>query len=414
MSHSLIASNPFSEIYEQYAEDAAFFWILRNNIMHQPHYLPSDVKELEHRIHNQIQGLYTAPDLAWEICKDALRFEQGGEAFTATFVAFHSEDPQKIQVVIESAAINENMFKGVVSALSWFAPNIALPWIRKLLKSKDIEHKYLALTYISQTRTQPGQYLATLLKREDCQQHSRLYARCLRLIGELKLHDLAPFLHQAHANDNEDVRFWAAWSQVMLGDKTALDTLAGFTQNTAYQNTASDVLVRAADAPQSKRFISQLAKDPASHRQAIKACAALGDPQSIDWLIGIMAQTPLAKLAGEAFEHITGIHIEHHNLHIDADAVESLGLENIDDEDLALDEDENLLWPNVEKIKAVWQQQRHQYTQGQRYFYGAALSQASLEKHIQNSTQRRRHWAATELALMNKTLPLKNTKAKQL
>jgi len=414
MISSLIDSNPYSAIHEQYAENAAFLWVLRNNAIDQPHYLASDIKDIEQRIHTQLQGLYTAPDLAWEICQNALHFEEGGEAFTATLVAFHSEDAQKIQVVIEAAAMNENMFKGVASALSWLAPHTILPWVSKLLKSKDLEHKYLAITYISQTRVQPGEYLTTLLNREDCQQHSRLYARCLRLVGELKLHTAMPLLQQAQANDNDNVQFWAAWSQVMLGEKSALNTIKKFTQHDIYQHTASDVYVRAADAPSAKQFISQLAKNPASHRQAVKACAAFGDPQSIDWLIGIMAQTPLAKLAAEAFEHITGIHIEQQNLQLDTHTIESLGLNNIADDHLDLDEDENLLWPNVEKIKTLWQQQRHQYKQGQRYFYGAALNPASLEMHIQQGAQRRRHWAATELALLRHKMPLINTKVKQL
>jgi len=149
--------NAYSDIYEQYVDD---------------------IRELEERIEAQLDGLMTSTDVAWNTCIKALSLEEPGEVFVATVVAFRSHDSAKIQKAIEVGLTSDSTFKGLVSALGWLPNSLINPWIQKLFISKDLNHKYLALAACSVRRENPADYLKT---------HVKLYARALRLIGELKI-----------------------------------------------------------------------------------------------------------------------------------------------------------------------------------------------------------------------------------
>ena len=68
------------------------------------------------------------------------------------------------------------------------------------------------------------------------------------------------------------------------------------------------------------------------------------------------------------------------------------------DADVAMDGDENLPWPDVEKIAALWRRHGQHFLVGRRYFCGRPLSSEWLKEKYANGTQRQRHAAALELA----------------
>src|SRR5690625_6788712 len=71
--------NPYSDIYEQFAVDAAFLWLLRSIAVNQPHYKRDDMAALDQRIDAQLNGLMTAPDDSWRICREARSEEHTSE-----------------------------------------------------------------------------------------------------------------------------------------------------------------------------------------------------------------------------------------------------------------------------------------------------------------------------------------------
>ena len=406
-------ASAYQEIYERYVDDASFLWILRSIAVEQPHYNADEVAELEQRIEAHLSGLMTSMEQGWQACETALLLEEPGEVFTATVIAVRSHDPAKIQKAVEVGLSNPRATKGLVSAFGWLPAGLARPWIERFIASKDMNHKYLGVAAASVRREDPGAILAKILNREDCQQNIPLYTRALRLVGELRRQDLMPNLQAAQASDNPDIQFWSTWSAIMLGHKSVVSVLQSFVFNSgAHQVCAAQLAFRTLPVETARAWISTLAKNDAQARIVIKATGILGDPHAVNWLITKMADPKLARLAAEAFTQITGVDLIQNELVVEV-PTDQMPLPNDDatDDDVSLDEDENLPWPDVAKVTGLWRNHGQHFMVGQRYFLGKPITADGLKQKLATGTQRQRHAAALELALSGET-PLFNTRAR--
>ena len=407
--------NAYRDIYEQYVEQASFLWILRSIAVEQPHYSATDLLELEQRIEAQLDGLMTAVEDAWDICVQALELEEPGEAFTAAVIAFRSHDVSKIQKVIEVGLANDETVKGLISAMGWLPGKLVHPWIKKFLTSKDLNHKYLALAACSVRRENPGEYLNKILDRDDCKQQKKLYARALRLIGELHRLDLMQHLNEAVNAEQKDIRFWANWSAILLGDRAAVENLKAYVFTAGpHQANAINLAFRVLPVEQARNWISDLAADRRHNRAVIKATGTLGDPHAVNWLIAKMRVPEDARLAAEAFTLSTGIDMEVNKLTADTPPVVTIQpSDDANDDDVSLDEDENLPWPDPEKVSSIWIRQEQRFVSGQRCFLGWPITSGWLNDKLATGAQRQRHAAAMELVQLGET-PLINTRARIL
>ena len=408
------SAHAYRHLYEQFVTESSFLWLLRSIAVDQPHYTPEDIAELERRIDAQLDGLMTSIDIGWEACEAALELGEPGEVFTAMVVALRSHETGKIQIAVERGLASERTFSGLVSALGWLPENIAHPWIDKFLSGKDMKHKYLGVAACSIRRHDPGEVLASILKREDCRQHAKLHARALRLVGELRRQDLMPALQAALTESNSDIVFWAAWSSILLGQIAEVKHLRKIVLHRGpYQEWAIQLAFRVLGVDAGREWISAMSKDKTQVRAVIKATGVLGDPHAVNWLIGKMADPLLARLAGEAFTFITGVDLEKHQLGSAAPSDQAL-IPNDDTEDthVGMDEDENLPWPDVAKVTGLWRNHGQNFIVGRRYFLGKPISADWLKSKISSGTQRQRHAAAMELALIDPQTRLINTRAR--
>ncbi|RDH84122.1 MAG: hypothetical protein DIZ80_06915 [endosymbiont of Galathealinum brachiosum] len=406
--------NAYQDIYDQYVVEASFLWLLRSIAVEQPHYNSDEILALENRIQAQLDGLLTALDDAWESCLTALELEEPGEVFTATIVAFKSHDMEKIQQVVKVGLSNKDAEKGLISALGWLPGKLIHPWVKKFFTSKDLNHKYLALCACSIRRENPSEYLNRILERDDCKQHIKLYARALRIIGELRRQDLMQHLTDAIAHDNEEIKFWALWSAILLGHHQLVSQLEPYVLTTnPNQHHAINIAFRVLPIEQAREWISRLSNDKAQTRTVIQATGILGDPHAVNWLILKMKEIVNARLAAQSFTFITGIDLIKNELtgedrqHL---IVQPNDLEG--DDDISLDEDENLPWPDYEKVSSLWMNNGNRFVTGQRYFLGQGLSSENLQTTMRNGNQRQRHAAALELALTNSEIPMQNMRAR--
>ena len=405
----------YGDLLDRGAVDAAFLWLLRSIVVDQPHYTVHDLAELEQRLDDQLNLLMSSLDLGWTACETALELQQPGEAFTAAVVALRSHDVEKIQTAIQGGLAATEAFKGLVSALGWLPETIAQPWIKRLLSGKDMNHKYLGVAACSARREDPGEILNDILKREDCRQHVALHARALRLVGELRRQDLMPVLQTTIGSTEPALAFWATWSAMLLGQHTLVKNLQPFVLKPGpFQGRALHLAFRVLSIDQGREWISALARDPANLRAVITASGVLGDPHVVNWLVNKMSDPLQARLAGEAFTLITGIDLDKHKLSTQP-PLDQTPVPNDDatDNNVGLDEDENLPWPNVEQIAALWRHHGQHFLVGRRYFLGKAITPEWLKNKLADSTQRYRHAAALELALLGES-PLINTRARVL
>jgi len=413
-------SNNYSNIFKQYVEDASSLWSFRSIAVNQPHCTLQDIDRLDGRIDAQIDGLMSAPEESWLICEAALALLQPGEVFTASALAFRSLDVRKIQRVVEVGLSDDYLCKGLISAMAWLPGRLVHSWIKKFLTSKDLAHKYLAIAVCSARRENPREFLANILQREDCLAYTKLYARLLRLIGELKRFDLVHALHVAMLSDDDDVVFWAKWSAVMLGNKSvAIDLQRFVLKNNQHQLRAIELCFRVLPLETARTWISLLAKDPANIRMVIKATASLGDPHAINWLVVQMRTPSLSRLAGEAFTVITGIDLQENKLALEElPNLDEILPENGENDFLECSGDEYLAFPDVNKVAAVWQKYQHRFISSRRYFLGHEITSVenintSLSRIFLNATQRHRRMAALELAILDPSQFLMNHEAKE-
>lgn len=406
--------NAYQDIYDQYVVEASFLWLLRSIAIEQPHYDRQEILQLENRLEAQLDGLLTAPDDAWLACLDALQLEEPGEVFTATVVAFKSHDMDKISTAVKVGLSNDETEKGLISALGWLPGNLVHSWIKKFFTSKDLNHKYLALCACSIRRENPADYLNRILDRDDCKEHIKLYARALRIIGELRRQDLMQHLTDALTHDNEDIKFWAIWSLILLGHHQQVSELEPYVlTDNPNQLHAINIAFRVLPIGQAREWISKLSNNKSQTRAVIHATGILGDPHAINWLILKMREMIHARLAAQSFTFITGIDLAENDL-IGEDKNHLIAQPNDleDDSDVSLDEDENLPWPDYEKVSAMWMNDGNKFVTGQRYFLGQSISAENLKNYIHNGNQRQIHAAALELALTQNEMPMQNTRAR--
>ena len=401
----------YQEFYAHNAQDSSFLWLLRSVKIEQPHCHSQEIHTLEQRIETRLDGLMSAPDPGWQACEAALALQEPGEIFAAMVTAMRSHDSGKIKTAVDTGLENALATPGLISAMGWLPNALANPWTDRFLNGKEMAHKYLGLATCSVRRQNPGERLTQILQRDDCRQHEQLYCRALRLIGELHRQDCIPALQLAMQDDNDNIRFWAIWSSVLLGHRANTHSLQEFVFKAGpYQHLATQMAFRTLPIDQAREWIDQLLTDKSQIRTVIKATSALGDPHAIDWLIDTMNTPALAKLAGESFTTLTGIDLERHQLTRDADSSQS----DPDNDSPKQDEDEGLPTPDAEKVAALWCQQSPHYIAGQRYFMGQPIGAKHLKEILANGTQRQRHAAALELALSESDTPLPNTRARIL
>ena len=119
-------------------------------------------------------------------------------------------------------------------------------------------------------------------------------------------------------------------------------------------------------------------------------------------LIGHMQNDELARLAGESFSLITGLDLSQPPFYRpQPDELEPGPDEDPEDENVEMDEDDGLPWPDQARVQAWWNQNGARFTTGVRHFMGAPPSRAHCIEVLKNGYQRQRIAAAYHLCLLN-------------
>ena len=398
-----------AEIVSQHAEEAAFLWLLRSNAVSAPHYSLKDLAKLDGRVEAHLDGLRVAGEPGWELCKAGLGNEENGEVFAASVMAFESGIESRIQAVLDVVQKKPELSTGLISALGWIAYEQVSPHIDQLLRSASPIIQRVGLAAKAVHRKDPGAALQAMVASSD----TLLLARALKAVGELGRRNLASVVSSSLNADDPTLRWWAAWSGALLGDGVAIPVLQKIaTQKGPYALMAATMAVRRMSVEAAHRWMRTLAENPETIRGALCAAGALGDPTSIPWVIEQMTAPTLARVAGESFTMITGVDLAYDDLDADKpEGFEAGPTEDPDDENVDMDQDEDLPWPNPELIKKWWFTHRIEFTNGTRYLLGKPMKIDSLNDVLRIGKQRQRTAAAIELAMRQPGTALFNTRA---
>ncbi len=395
-------------VVSRHAEEAAFLWLTRNHAVHAPHYDLADLAKLDSRIEAHMDGLRVAGDPAWELCREALTRPDPGELFAASVLAFENGRSDQIDQVLALGASSVPLSRGVVSALGWLTFRKAKTAIDNLLANPTWSIKAIGVAAAAVHRSWPEIVTKALASRE-----AWVLARACRAVGELGLNEHGNTLHDLLKSDDH-CRFWASWSATLLApDRDARTVLSSYVDSDGEKAVkALDMIVRRDEINAARKLIEQLAEKPDRVRLAFMAVAALGDPHFVPWLIQQMSQPPLARLAGEAFTMLAGVDLARERLVSPRpEGFESGPTEDPNDENVEMDPDERLPWPNPVAVENWWHQHQSEFTPGIRYLLGKPLTLDWLEQVLRKGRQRQRVSAALELSILQPGRALFNVKA---
>ena len=158
--------------------------------------------------------------------------------------------------------------------------------------------------------------------------------------------------------------------------------------------------------------LQDIAKQGDEPRWLIEGSGIVGDPRYIPWLIGQMTVADVSRLAGQAFSLITGADLDRLQLfRAQLEDFEGGPTENPEDENVDMDPDEGLMWPDPHRIQTWWDANKHRFQPGRRHFMGAPVTREHCIEVLKNGYQRQRILAAHYLCLLNPGTPLFNTSA---
>lgn len=395
-------------VLSQHAESSAFLWLLRRAAVSQPHYRLQDLAKLDDQLDAHLDGLRTHGESGWGIVSEALLLREPGEVFTAALVAFESGLQDCIHAVLGVAVGGPGLEAAVISSLGWLPFTHAQRHLTSLFDAPD--HSMIGLAGSVIHRADPGPVLSAAVAGND----DRLMARALRAIGELGRLDLVAIAKRSLKADDGDVLFSAAWSTALLsGNPEALSALAAVAQSDSrHRERALQTAMRRAGLGAAKVWLRRLAQEAATLRLAVQGAGAIGDPAEIPWLIDQMHTPELARVAGESFTTITGVDIVYQDLEGERpDGFESGPTEDPADENVQMDADENLPWPDPGLIQKWWASNRHSFQPGTRYLIGKPITIDWCKQVLRIGRQRQRAAAALELAMRQPGTPLFEVRA---
>ena len=405
--------SPIPVVVMQHVEEAAHLRHVRSVLVRAPHVRLLQLGRLDERIAAHLDGIAVAGDYGTGLAQQALERPGNGEVFAAAIQAIEARDTPRLEKLLAIAEALPGSRAGLLSAFGWVSSVQLQGLTQALLESASPWRREVGLSACAMHGVDPGPVLTHALRDAD----AGLRARGLCVAGRAARVDLLGACLAGLREPDPSCAFEAARSALLLGDRTeslhALQLCALQPEGNTSRSAAALRLVLKVASPQHARtMLASLAQDAALIRSAIQGIAIAGDPHYVPWLIAQMTDLKLARIAGEAFSFITGLDLAHL-------ALERKPPENVEfgpnddpsDDNVALDEDESLPWPDPGRVGAWWKSNGHRFKPGARYFMGEPPSPAHCLNVLGSGFQRQRHAAAEHLSLLRPGTPLFNTAA---
>ena len=408
---------PIPVVVQQHQEESASLRSTREFLVNAPHVRLHQLRRLDDRIAAHLDGLAVAGAFGTRLCEEALVSPGIGEVFAAAVRAIEDRSAQALTRLLSLAEAEPAAEAGLLSAFGWVSAASLRGITKELLASHSAFQRQVGLAACGMHQVDPGAALDAALQDADL----ALRRRALRVAGELGRLAALPAcleaLAEATGRADDSLRWQAARSAVLLGDRAAavatLQTVAAVPG--PHRLDAIRVLLKVLAPAEARAVLKQLAdhaKEPAGQRLLIQAVGVAGDAHFVPWLIQQMADLKLARLAGESLSTLTGLDLAYLDLELKPpQGVEPGPNDDPADDDVAMDEDDSLPWPDPAKLAAWWQVNGPKFVAGTRCFMGEPPTVAHCHEVLMNGFQRQRSAAALYLRLMQPGSPLFNTAA---
>jgi uncharacterized protein (TIGR02270 family) len=401
---------PVPVVIQQHVEDAATLRSTRTFLVSAPHAKLHQLGRLDDRLAAHLDGLAIAGQYGSKQTTAELDRLGRGKAFVATVRAIEDRDALRLDKQLAIAEALPDSLPGVISAFGWVSADDLRGITKAFLESPSQLRRQIGLAACEMHKANPGAMVAAALKDED----TALRARALRVVAGIGLIDHLPACISSLSDKDPDCFYQAARAALLLGDRRA--SIAAL-QRIAFppgrwRHDTLGLLLKVQSIADARITLKDLAQDPACIRLLIQGIGTAGDPHYVPWLIQQMQDLKLSRLAGESFSYITGLDLAYLDLERKPpEGVDFGPNDDPDDDNVAMDEDDGLPWPDVEKISAWWQANSQRFVSGTRYFMGQTPSPANCLDVLKNGFQRQRMAAAIYLCLLKPGTPLFNCAA---
>lgn len=386
------------ELCEEHAEEAAFLWQRRSVAVHDAAYDAPSLAELDERVEAHLSGLRLATKVGAAASMAALEEDpDAGTAFAVAVLAVGRWDLRAFATVLDVAGKGPAV-RGIVSAIGWAPAQKARALLPGLLANRCPPALWcIGIAAAAVQREDPGAALGNAL----CSSDERLLARALKAAGELGRHDVLSEVRAHLRSTDATCAFRAGWSATLLGDPAGVEALCSVaTQGGPFAEPACATAMRRVDPRNGASWLSALAAAENSARVVLAGAAALGDPALVPWLLDRMEHAETARRAAFSFAMITGLDVGEERLTVHAPKGFSAGpSDDADDDDVAMDPDDGLPWPDVAAVRAWWAREGKRFQAGVRHLLGKPLGSAWLEQVLRTARQPAREAAAMELVL---------------
>jgi len=383
------------EVVAQHAEEVPFLWLRRDRYTRAPHVRLEDLERLDDRLDAHLDGLLVAGEGGRDIAAGAWGPSSAGEVFGAAVLALAQGDAGAFGALASLAASDPEGRRGLAHALAWVDHDVALPFLRSLDATASAEQRAVAIDCHEILGLDPGRSLNHAIESADLVLRTSAH----RAAGSLARADLRSALHRAWDSADPSSAAGALVSSAVLGDVDAALRLTSAPGAAGSEADAALALAfRCLPPSVACDELRRLAGDPSTIRAAVIGAGAAGDAAQIPWILDLLDDPVLARVAFEAFTNLTGAVADAERL-AGGPLPGAVEHPNDDPSDDAVDlpADEELPWPAPSAVWAWWDARRSDFPLGTRILCGQAIHGAALRGVLAHRYQRQRVAAAIEL-----------------
>ena len=384
------------DVVSQHVEEAASLADRRRLQVRGANVRLKHLARADERLAAHLDGVLVAGAEGARLAAAELSRPTHGSCFVAMVCAIQRSDARAIDRLARAAAVEEAFASGLGSALQWSDDAAARPVVTQLMGLPGSHATALALDVAtSHEITVPLDSIRQAIRHGSPEAASA----AMRLCGRQRIVSLADVMAQSMMTSrDEEVRYAAAHALFLIGDRIdATEILRSLALTPgACQASALSECMRLYSFDQATDLLAEARRLGGDTREVIVAAGALGDPAAVPWLIASMSTPSLARVAGEAFDNITGADIAFLDLDRATEGFANIALEETEGRSGAEALEPR---PDALKVENWWHARSEQFARGRRYFVGAELSEAQLQWVLRTGWQRQRAAAAEYLFL---------------
>lgn len=388
------------DILAEHADEAAGLWSLRQALACRPQMRLADLAAHDERIEAHLDGLRLAGGDGWRIASEVSVQAPGPSSlFVLAALASGPDDVEARRTALTDALLADpTVADGVIAGSTWvITPGTATASAAWWQGDAPVLRQVALGIDVASGRDPAGRLTAACTDVD-----AGLRARAVRAAGELGRSDLLDRCRTASTDADAACRSAALWSLVLLGGDAGTmlraQTIRALDQ---WTERLIDLGARRLSRAAVMDWFKLAAAKPEHLRHAVQLAGAHGDALVMPWLLMQLHVPVVARLAGQAFSHLTGVDLEDAGLSGSPPADFHAGpTDDPADPDVAPDQDEHLPWPDAAKVTAWWKAHADRVPVGVRHLLGRPLTSEHLDAILCSGTQPQRAAAAIERVLL--------------